>query len=139
MGSQVCDVRLEGIGRWVFHEDIVEERGVLNGGEHGGSGRCHYIAWILVSWQDQRVLAEYVLRKSNADGPGPAQALIFLCESAAGLMSSVPPRPFMSSTSIVLIVANPLMRWYLTAVFEGLVGNRGQLDGSVAGLRRLDS
>ena len=44
MGGELGEVGFEGDGRGVFHEDVVEEGGVLDGGQHGGGGCCYYIA-----------------------------------------------------------------------------------------------
>ncbi len=44
MAGQISNVGFELIGRWVLVEDIVEEGAILNGGEHGGSGRGDDIA-----------------------------------------------------------------------------------------------
>jgi hypothetical protein len=44
MAGQISNVGFEVIGRWVLMEDIVEEGAILNGGEHGGSGRGDDIA-----------------------------------------------------------------------------------------------
>lgn len=44
MACQIGDVGFEGIGGGVFLEDVVEEGGVLDGGEHGGGGGCDDVA-----------------------------------------------------------------------------------------------
>ena len=45
LGGEGCEVGFEGHCGRVFHEDVVEEGAVLDGGEHGGGGCCYYVAW----------------------------------------------------------------------------------------------
>lgn len=45
MSGQGGDVSFEGVGGRVVAEDIVEEGGVCDGVQHGGSGSCDDVAW----------------------------------------------------------------------------------------------
>lgn len=71
MRGSGCHVGFEIIGCGIFDEDVVEEGGVLDRGEHGGSGCCYYIAW---KGEDQ-------YRVENSDGESLLTAEIKGCWS----------------------------------------------------------